>query len=241
MNNIILRSVLTGSAFIILIISLNCAREENDWLPVLRTHEVAGITSTEAISGGHIIDDGGSEITRRGVVWGRSYNPTLEANLGSTHDGHGLGEFTSVLSGLSPSTTYYVRAYATTVTGTSYGSSIRFSTIGLALVTTAGVTSITAVSATSGGNVQSDGGSRVTRGIVWDTSPYPTVEENTGMTNNGTGTGNFVSVMIRLFPLTTYYVRAYASNDAGTAYGSEHQFTTGEPAALQERIHGTGI
>ena len=231
------RIILTGLTVIMLVVSINCKREENHWLPVLRTHEVTGITLTEAISGGQIIDDGGSEIYARGIVWNTSDNPTIEANVGRTVDGQGLGEFTSMLSGLSPSTAYFVRAYATTGIGTSYGNQKQFTTIDLAFVTTAEVTDITSVSATSGGNVESDGGARVTRGVVWDTSPNPTIEKNTGITYNGTGTGNFVSVIVRLFPLTTYYVRAYASTVAGTAYGNEYQFTTGEPSGPDHEIN----
>ena len=219
-----------------LVVSLNCNREETDWLPVLRTSDVTGITSTGAIGGGLIIDDGGSEISARGVVWNTSGTPTIESNVGITVDGFGLGEFTSMLSGLSPSTAYFVRAYATTGVGTSYGNQMQFATIDLASVTTAEVRDVTSVSAVSGGNVEFDGGTEVTRGVVWGTLPNPAVENNNGITNNGTGTGHFVSVLTGLFPLTTYYLRAYASNDAGTVYGSQFQFTTAEPVGIDHEI-----
>ena len=97
------------------------------------------------------------------------------------------------------------------------------------VITTSAVTNITAVSATSGGNITSDGGSVVTaRGICWGTSENPTVSGD--HTTNGNGAGNFVSSMTGLTANTTYYVRAYATNAVGTAYGENVTFTTiGQP------------
>jgi uncharacterized protein (TIGR02145 family) len=236
MKNVLIRITRVTLAVSMLLATFNCSRDKDEWLPVVRTQSVTGITSSEAVSGGTIIDDGGSDITQRGVVWNTSDNPTIESNAGRTVDGSGLGDFVSSISGLSPSTTYFVRAYATTGKGTSYGSPISFTTIDFASVTTTEVTNVTSIAATSGGNIQFDGGSQVTRGVVWHTSPNPTVIENTGMTINGTGAGSFVSVMTGLFPLTKYYVRAYASNNAGTSYGSEFEFTTGEPTILDHEI-----
>ena len=95
----------------------------------------------------------------------------------------------------------------------------------LPTVTTSQVSDITLVSAVSGGNVTDDGGSAVTeRGICWSTSHNPTTSGNHA--NSGTGTGSFSVQMTGLTPGTTYYVRAYAKNSAGTAYGSEVSFTT---------------
>lgn len=92
-------------------------------------------------------------------------------------------------------------------------------------VTTAEVSDITNNSAQSGGAVTDDGGSTVTaRGICWSTTPNPTTVNNT--TNNGSGLGSFISQLSGLEPNTNYYVRAYATNDVGTAYGSQLTFTT---------------
>jgi hypothetical protein len=99
-------------------------------------------------------------------------------------------------------------------------------TIGpLPTVTTTAVTSITATTASGGGNVISDGGAAVTaRGVCWSTSPNPTIADS--YTTNGTGTGVFTSSITGLTPGTTYYVRAYATNSIGTAYGNPITFTT---------------
>lgn len=197
----------------------------------ITTTAVTAITISSAVSGGSITSDGGAPITARGVCWSTSVNPTVADN--KTSDGTGTGTFTSSLTGLNPNTTYYVRAYATNSAGTVYGNQVSFTTeqIKLATVTTAAVTSITSSSAVSGGEVVSDGGGSVTaRGICWGTSPAPTTADN--KTTDGTGTGSFVSNITGLEPGKTYYVRAYAVNIAGTAYGNEVTFST--PVVLAE-------
>jgi uncharacterized protein (TIGR02145 family) len=92
-------------------------------------------------------------------------------------------------------------------------------------VTTASITSIFADRATSGGAVVSDGGSMVTvRGVAYGTATSPTISGS--ITSNGSGTGTYTSTLMGLTGLTTYYVRAYATNSVGTAYGNELSFTT---------------
>ena len=94
-----------------------------------------------------------------------------------------------------------------------------------AFVDTDEASEITANSATCGGNVTTDNGKTVTaKGICWSTSENPTIEDN--KTNDGFGTGSFTSELTDLEPNTTYYVRAYATNAAGTSYGEEKSFTT---------------
>jgi uncharacterized protein (TIGR02145 family) len=102
----------------------------------------------------------------------------------------------------------------------------------LPLITTTAITSITSTSATSGGNITSDGGASITaRGVVWSTSSNPTISLS-NKTSNGTGTGSFTSTITNLTPKTTYYVRAYATNIAGTAYGNEITFTTTDSSTV---------
>ena len=92
-------------------------------------------------------------------------------------------------------------------------------------VTTTAISEIDKTTATGGGNVTADGGATVTaRGICWSTSQNPTVDGS--HTTDGTGTGSFTSSMTGLTANTTYYVRAYATNSAGTAYGEQVSFTT---------------
>ncbi|MDP1623708.1 MAG: FISUMP domain-containing protein [Bacteroidales bacterium] len=95
-----------------------------------------------------------------------------------------------------------------------------------ALVTTVPVANITQSGADCGGDVPSDGGSPVIeRGVCWSTSPNPTTEDD--KISDGTGPGAFVVHIEGLDPSSTYYVRAYATNDAGTSYGNEEAFSTG--------------
>ena len=191
--------------------------------PTITTTAASSITGTTAISGGDITDDGGALVTERGVCWSTTPGPTT-ANS-KTADGTGSGVFISNLSGLSLGTTYFVRAYATNSAGTGYGNEIAVTTLNIPTVTTTAVYSIAGTTASSGGNVTSDGGAAVTvRGVCWSTTTGPTIANST--TSNGTGTGIFTSSLTGLTIGTTYYVRAYATNAEGTAYGNEVSFTT---------------
>ncbi len=195
-------------------------------LPVITTSAVASITSNSAISGGFVSSNGGSNVTSRGICWSTSANPTTTNS--KTIDGLDTGTFISNITSLQPNTTYYVRAYATNSVGTAYGNQVTFTTsqvITLPILTTSTVTSITSNSAISGGFVSSNGGSNVTSsGICWSTSANPTTSNS--KTTDGSGTGSFISTIINLQSNTTYYVRAYATNAIGTAYGNEISFTT---------------
>jgi uncharacterized protein (TIGR02145 family) len=101
--------------------------------------------------------------------------------------------------------------------------------VDLPTVITDPVTNITATSANSGGNVAGDGGAEITaRGVVWSASTNPSLESNDGFTTDGEGTGGFSSEITGLIAQTTYYLRAYGTNSAGTGYGNQVEFTTGE-------------
>lgn len=197
-------------------------------LPTVITSEVSNVTSTTATTGGNVTKIGGSNVTAKGVCWGTTNNPTLNDN--HTVDGTGAGEFTSRLTGLTPNTTYYVRAYATNTKGTAYGTQKTFTTsnVSVPVVSTNEVTSITKNSAICGGNVSADAGVTViARGVCWSTMPNPTA--NNSHTADGNGTGSFISNMTGLTPATLYYVRAYAKSSNMTYYGEEKSFTTEEP------------
>ena len=193
--------------------------------PTVITDEVSNITSSSAVCGGSVSYTGEATIINRGICWSTSPNPTINDN--STFDGNGIGSFTSNIIGLTPGTTYYVRAYATSSANiTGYGEQVTFNTLAtIPSVTTSMVSNITDNSATCGGNVVHNGGAAVTsRGVCWSTSQNPTIGDN--HTTDGSGTGAFISTLTNLIPGTTYFVRAYATNSVGTAYGEVFTFTT---------------
>ena len=212
-------------------VDLSFTTPQNITLPTVTTGTTTATSSTTATSGGNVTSDGGATVTARGVCWSTSQNPTILNSR--TTNGSGTGSFTSSITGLSPNTTYHVRAYATNSTGTAYGADLSFTTpqnITLPTVTTGTTTATSSTTATSGGNVTSDGGAAVTaRGVCWSTNSNPTVSLIT-KTTNGTGTGSFTSSVTGLSPNTTYHVRAYATNSAGTSYGTNVTFTT--PVAI---------
>jgi uncharacterized protein (TIGR02145 family) len=196
----------------------------------LTTTNVTSITASTAITGGNITSDGAGPITSRGVCWSTTSTPTVSQN--KTTDGSGTGTFVSNISGLLPATKYYVRSYAVNSAGTSYGNEIFFSSNpDLPGLTTTVLSSITAFSARSGGNITSDGGAEVsTRGICWSTSPNPTTIND--KISNGTGAGVFTCDINNLNPNTSYYVRAYATNSAGTSYGNQQNFATKDGTSM---------
>ena len=194
--------------------------------PTVTTATVTDVTGHTAICGGTVTGDGGTSVTVRGVCWSISENPTI--NDSHTNDGNGVGSFTSNITGLSEGITYHVRAYATNNVGTSYGADITFTTPLLPTVITDSISNITDSTAICGGVVVSDGGATVTaRGVCWSSLPNPTV--NDFHTIDGGGTGSFNSSLQGLTAGTMYYVRAYATSVAGTAYGQQVVFTTTIP------------
>jgi hypothetical protein len=198
-------------------------------IPVgITTFLASTITQTTASSGGSITNDGGATIIARGVCWSNTTSTPTIANTKSI-DGSGVGTYISSLTTLSPGTTYYVRSYATNNVGTAYGNIISFITVAATIpvgITTNSLSLVNQTSASGGGNINSDGGNPVTsRGVCWsNTTSNPTIANT--KTVDGSGIGAFSSSLIGLTAGTTYYVRAYATNNVGTAYGSVRSFTT---------------
>ena len=189
----------------------------------LTTNVITDVTNVSASCGGDISFSGGSSVIVKGVVWSTNPSPSIMLPTKTT-DGSGAGSYTSSLTGLSPNTTYYVRAYATNVSGTAYGNEITFST--MPVITTTNVTNIGTTTTTSGGNISIGGGATISsRGVVWSTNSSPSIMLPT-KTTDGSGAGSYTSSLTGLSPNTTYYLRAYATNVSGTTYGNEITFTS---------------
>ncbi len=193
--------------------------------PTVVTKPDSAVTQTGVSTGGHITSAGTAPVTVKGICYGTTVDPNTSGP--KTTNGSGTASFNVNLSTLTPSTTYYVRAYATNSVGTSYGDNVVFTTLAIVAPTVATTvpSSITQTTAIAGGNVSSDGGAVVTAlGVCYGTSPNPDLTGS--FTNNGSGTGNYSSPLTGLTPGTFYHVRAYATNSVGTSYGADATFTT---------------
>jgi uncharacterized protein (TIGR02145 family) len=193
-------------------------------LPTVITTQPTGITALSALVGGEVTNDGGNTVVARGVVWSTSPNPSLANSF--TVDGAGMGSFTSALTGLGASTSYFARAYATNGNGTVYGGAFQFTTLnGVPILNTIFPFNVTPTAAVSGGQIVSDGGAPVTaRGVCWSTNPNPTISDN--LTSDALGGISYESTLTNLLPGTIYFLRAYATNSFTTAYGEQQQLTT---------------
>ena len=140
--------------------------------------------------------------------------PSLDLQNGKTYRWNVIAS-SSCYSGCLTASPYYYFTYNSCIAPT---------------IATNSISSITSSSVISGGNVTTDGGASVTvRGVCWSNTVNPTIDLTT-KTSDGTGTGTFTSSITGLTAGTTYHVRAYATNSAGTGYGNDHIFTT--PTAL---------
>lgn len=165
------------------------------------------------------------QIQDKGVCWGTANNPTITGLRQS--GGKGSGAFSNTLTGLLPGTTYYLRTYVQTVNEILYSNNQSFRTLDyqLASVQTTSVSSITQTDAVGNANVSASGGGTVSqRGLCWSTSQLPTIANS--KTLSGSGIGSFSVSITGLIPGTTYYLRAYGTNQAGTSYGNQIIFTT---------------
>lgn len=220
------------SIFNVLVISIvgliffgSCTKEIKIEIPTVTTLNATLITINSAVIGGSITKDGGSIVVERGLYIGLTNNPVLDGEKKQ----YLLGEdnpFSGKIGNLRLNTTYYVKAYAINEKGVGYGNLVSFTTLAaLATIVTSQITSITKSSAQSGGNITDDGGASITtRGVCWSTTQNPTIDGN--KTIDGTGKGIFSSTITGLKTYTTYYLRAYATNNVGTIYGQEISFKT---------------
>ena len=200
--------------------------------PMVTTQAATSITGTTAMGNGTITSLGiPASVTDYGVCWSSSNTtPTTTDSKASNGATLATGTFTSTITGLTAGATYYVRAYATNSTGTSYGSVVTFTTLNAPTVTTQAATSITGTTATGNGTITSLGipASVTDYGVCWSSSnASPTTTDSKVSKGATSSTGPFIASITGLTAGATYYVRAYATNSAGTSYGSVVTFTTG--------------
>lgn len=212
---------------LLLAVLTTCQKEDEPVLASLTTIAVTNITINSAESGGVISNDGNSPITSKGIVWGKTSNPTLESNIGMASNGQGTSDFKSNLDNLQDNTDYFARAFATNKAGTAYGNQQTFKTLAILLssVTTNTINISTKNSAVLSGTVSSDGGASVTEiGFYWGINENP---ETSGTKIKVSGTSNqFTYELTGLEPGKTYYVKAYAVNSKGQSVGNQINFKT---------------
>ncbi len=180
---------------------------------------------------GNLLQTGDEGLIQHGFCWSVAPAPKLEEDscilLGPRLQ---EGAFSSVISDLDQNTSYYVRAYAVNAVGTSYGKEMVVKTdrkLTVPLVVTSNVGTVSDHHAILGGVVRDNGGSEITSyGICWDTLPDPSIEGKHLSFNEGTGPYTITANNLEL--RTTYYVRAFAINSTGLAYGNEVIFRTND-------------
>jgi uncharacterized protein (TIGR02145 family) len=189
--------------------------------PLLSTNQEIQYSAVEAYSGGTIQSDNGYSITSKGLVWSLESDPKISLNT-KTNEGAGAQNFSSKMSGLTPLKNYYYRAYATNTKGTAYGNTYNFITLDvLPIVVTNPISNISYLSAKSGVTITNLGSDIISSGIIYGTNPQ-LLTENSNSIIEGEG----ILSIENLSPDTKYYVRAFAKNNKGIAYGNVEVFTT---------------
>jgi hypothetical protein len=174
-----------------------------------------------------MLNDPKDSITDRGFCW--STTPSPSKNCGSA--GSGVGFFGLPLSGIKSGYTFYVRAYAVTSAGTTFGNQVSFTLPPpfIPEAVTADPAPTGSTTAVLGGEVTREGHAPVLdRGVCWATQPLPDFHDN--CRSMGSGLGSFSREIDGFTPGVIYYVRAYGESDIGTGWGQDKAFSTNDPA-----------
>ena len=196
-------------------------------LATLNTLAATNVKTTTATLNGEILTDGSPKYSERGFVYAESSMPTLSSCIQKiTSTLTDSKTYSATVAGLTKGKTYYVRAYAINAGKEAYSTNeVSFTPADvLPQVSTQAVTNIsrTAGKATFNGTIIDEGEPNYTeRGFVYATTHNPMVDSDTKVVASGKGCGGFVANATDLVVGNTYYVRAYATNTQGTAYGEE--------------------
>lgn len=201
--------------------------------PNVSTNKVSEIDMTTAEAAGKVLTIGDAEVTAYGHCWSTISSPTIADNT-TNFGANNIPDrpFTSELSNLEPGTQYYIRAYAENKYGIAYGSQVTFETLpGEPTVQTNSplATKIEFNRVELTGEITHLGVNYVTQhGLVWSKNPSPTINDSKSELGIKVETGIFTSALESLEMQTTYYVRAYAINESGIAYGNQVSITTND-------------
>ena len=218
--------------------------------PTVAIESASNATYNSVRLRGTVLSVGSSKITRHGFCWSEHSSPTIDDSYTDAGDCTEPKAFESTATNLKYSTFYYVRAYAINEVGMAYSERVlTFSTTAAPTIpeVSTGLTDrITDTSVRIEGSIVALGNvsSIAHYGHVWGKSPQPTIQ-NGKLTDYGTTTEtrSYFSDLTNLEPNTTYYVRAYATNEQGTAYGDDIVFTTQKaaPTVLTAAITDIGV
>ena len=199
----------------------------SDTIPLVDTYTIKDITHCSAVPSGQVLSSGGQEVMERGICYGTEPLPKVDGMHVAL--GSGAGPFECQLTDLLPETRYYVCAYAICTKGVYYGDQLGFDTKVLPMeVRTISVSDVTASRVKAEGEVIRDGDLEVTeRGFCWGTEHNPTIEGLHIKASVGLGTYSYY--FSGLERGRTHYVRAYAVNEEGVAYGNELEFVPDDP------------
>ncbi len=210
-----------------------CEKDKLPSIPKLTTAiPVVNLSDNSVNLSGTVINEGGSAVTKRGFVWSKNTNPTV--NDSYTENEFGIGTFTQTLLGLELSTTYYVRAYATNSVGTSYGNEVSFKTLSLGKVTTAAATEVTNAGSNVLISINDFGDANVVKiGLVCSKTQNKSISnDSTTYVHINTTDKEFKVTINKLEQNQTYFVRGFVQTGAGVSYGNEISFTTLGVASL---------
>ena len=222
-------------------------------VPVISTTKVAtSITNMTAVSGGIVISDNGAPITYRGVVWSlteRTGTPTFAFDFPPKYaiSAGTVGDFSVTLGGLTASSNYTIRSFATNVNGTVYGPSQTFTTLAPTLPTINEITidSINSYGAYGKVGFGADGGANSQGGVCFSTSPNPTIADRISTTlftsDSGPVSRNGATVFVSATNLSrdsVYYIRGFQKNSVGTVYTEQKNFTITAPLSVGQFYQG---
>ncbi|MBR3466961.1 MAG: fibrobacter succinogenes major paralogous domain-containing protein, partial [Bacteroidales bacterium] len=178
------------------------------------------ISYTSFVCNGDVTDSGTYSVTARGFCWSTEPDPVMTGE--HLHVGNGAGAFSALLADMQPETTFYVRAYAVNAAGVTYSTPITVSTLS-PTIPTVSTDTVNGYNECTG-TVLADGNAPVMqRGFCYDTLPSPTLENGVVLAD-GSGLGEFTATLTGLPVGKLYFVRAFATNAKGTAYGNQIHF-----------------
>ena len=199
---------------------------DNIVIPSVTTGVASSVATSTLTLNGSITVTGGADATQSGFAYGTDATLTTVIATSTLGAQTGTASLTENLTGLTPNTTYYFRAYATNSAGTGYGSILSTTTVAITIptVTTSSASGVTDTIATLNGSIDTLGGENATaRGFEWG---HTIVYDATTTESGSHSTGTFTASLSSLTCATEYHFRGYAINSAGTGYGSDQTFTT---------------